>query len=158
MRAVLVLFDSLNRRLLPPYGADWVHAPNFTRLAAHSVRFENCYGGSMPCMPARREMHTGRHNFLHRSWGPLEPFDDSVPEMLSTAGIYTHLATDHPHYWADGGATYRDLVPPRSLDYCGCGEGWEHRLRTLAVIALKGGSGKTTVAAHLALEIGRAHV
>ena len=106
MRAVLVLFDSLNRRLLPPYGADWVHAPNFTRLAAHAVRFDNCYGGSMPCMPARREMHTGRHNFLHRSWGPLEPFDDSVPEMLSGNGIYTHLVTDHPHYWEDGGATY----------------------------------------------------
>ncbi|WP_378741067.1 sulfatase [Nocardia brasiliensis] len=106
MRAVLMLFDSLNRRLLPPYGAEWVHAPNFIRLAAHTVRFDNCYGGSMPCMPARREMHTGRHNFLHRSWGPLEPFDDSVPEMLSAAGIYPHLVTDHPHYWEDGGATY----------------------------------------------------
>ena len=108
MRAVLVLFDSLNRRLLPPYGTDWVHAPNFTRLAAHAVRFDNCYGGSMPCMPARREMHTGRHNFLHRSWGPLEPFDDSVPEMLSANGIYPHLVTDHPHYWEDGGATYHN--------------------------------------------------
>ncbi|WP_433655070.1 sulfatase-like hydrolase/transferase [Nocardia sp. CA-128927] len=106
MRTVLVLFDSLNRRFLPPYSADWVHAPNFTRLAAHTVRFDNCYGGSMPCMPARREMHTGRHNFLHRSWGPLEPFDDSVPELLSAAGVYSHLVTDHPHYWEDGGATY----------------------------------------------------
>ena len=33
-------------------------------------------------MPARRELHTGRLNFLHRSWGPLEPFDDSMPEIL----------------------------------------------------------------------------
>ena len=44
-----------------------------------STQFENFYVGSMPCMPARREMHTGRYNFLHRSWGPLEPFDDSMP-------------------------------------------------------------------------------
>jgi len=104
----MVLFDSLNRKFLPPYGADWVHAPNFERLAAHTVRFEHCYAGSMPCMPARRELHTGRPNFLHRSWGPLEPFDDSVPEMLSRNGVYTHLVTDHPHYWEDGGATYHN--------------------------------------------------
>ena len=60
-------------------------------------------------MPARREMHTGRHNFLHRSWGPLEPFDDSIPEMLAeSAGVHTHKCTDHYHYWEDGGATYHN--------------------------------------------------
>ncbi|MFI9388057.1 sulfatase [Kutzneria sp. NPDC052558] len=106
MRAIMVMFDSLNRRFLPPYGNEWVHAPHFTRLARRTVTFDTCYAGSMPCMPARREMHTARHNFLHRSWGPLEPFDDSVPEMLADAGVYTHIATDHPHYWEDGGATY----------------------------------------------------
>lgn len=106
MKAIVVLFDTLNRAFLPPYGAEGVHAPNFERLAARSARFTRCYGGSMPCMPARREMHTGRYNFLHRSWGPLEPFDDSVPQMLDEAGVHTHLVTDHQHYWLDGGATY----------------------------------------------------
>ena len=57
-------------------------------------------------MPARREMHSGRYNFLHRGWGPLEPFDDSMPELLREAGVHTHLVSDHPHYWEDGGATY----------------------------------------------------
>jgi arylsulfatase A-like enzyme len=106
MKAIMVMFDSLNRHLLPPYGCEWVHAPNFERLASRSVTFENCYVGSMPCMPARRELHTGRYNFLHRSWGPLEPFDDSMPEMLKNHGIYTHLVSDHAHYWEDGGGTY----------------------------------------------------
>lgn len=106
MRAVVVMFDSLNRLMLPAYGAEGVHAPNFERLAAHTVTFDNCYAGSMPCMPARREMHTGRYNFLHRSWGPLEPFDDSMPEMLKQSGVYTHIVTDHQHYWEDGGAGY----------------------------------------------------
>src|SRR5690606_27218101 len=100
------MFDSLNRRMLPPYGCDWVHAPNFQRLANQTVTFDNCYIGSMPCMPARREFHTGRYNFLHRSWGPLEPFDDSMPEILKKNGIYTHLVTDHAHYFEDGGETY----------------------------------------------------
>jgi arylsulfatase A-like enzyme len=104
----MVMFDTLNRRFLPPYGNDWVHAPNFRRLAERTATFDTCYAGSMPCMPARREMHSGRHNFLHRGWGPLEPYDDSMPEILKDNGIYTHLVTDHQHYWEDGGATYHN--------------------------------------------------
>ncbi len=106
MKVVMVMFDSLNRHMLPSYGCDWTHAPNFSRLAERSVQFERSYVCSMPCMPARRDLHTGRPNFLHRSWGPIEPFDDSVPQMLKENGIYTHLATDHYHYLEDGGATY----------------------------------------------------
>lgn len=106
MKAIMVMFDSLNRHMLPPYGCNWVHAPNFQRLAERTVTFDNCYVASMPCMPARRELHTGRYNFLHRSWGPLEPYDDSMPQILKQHGVYTHLVTDHQHYWEDGGATY----------------------------------------------------
>lgn len=106
MRAIVLMFDSLNRHMLPPYGGTFIEAPNFARLAERAVTLDNFYAGSMPCMPARRELHTGRYNFLHRSWGPLEPFDDSVPQLLGEAGIHTHLASDHPHYWEDGGATY----------------------------------------------------
>ena len=106
MKAIMVMYDSLIRDLLEPYGCDWTKTPNFKRLAERSVKFDQCYVGSMPCMPARRELHTGRANFLHRSWGPLEPYDDSVPEILKKAGIYTHLVSDHQHYWEDGGCTY----------------------------------------------------
>jgi arylsulfatase A-like enzyme len=102
----MILFDSLNRQMLQPYGASWVHTPNFERLARHAVTFDQSYVCSMPCMPARRDLHTGRPNFLHRSWGPIEPFDDSMPEMLDRAGVHTHLCTDHQHYWEDGGSTY----------------------------------------------------
>lgn len=105
-RAIMVMFDSLNRHMLPPYGDARTHAPNFTRLATRTVTYDNNYAGSMPCMPSRRELHTGRPNFLHRSWGPLEPFDDSMPQILRDSGVHTHLTSDHPHYWEDGGATY----------------------------------------------------
>jgi arylsulfatase A-like enzyme len=106
MKAIMLLFDTLNRHMLPPYGGAYIKAPNFQRLAERSVVFDNCYVGSMPCIPARRELHTGRYNFLHRGWGPLEPFDDSMPEMLKANGVYTNLVTDHQHYFEDGGATY----------------------------------------------------
>ena len=108
MKAIMVMYDSLRRDLLESYGCDWTITPNFKRLAERSVQFENCYVGSMPCMPARRELQTGRLNFFHRSWGPMEPFDDSMPELLKKAGIYTHLISDHQHYWEDGSATYHN--------------------------------------------------
>lgn len=106
MRAIFVLFDSLNRRMLEPYGSDIMRTPNFRRLAERTATFDNHYVGSLPCMPARRDLQTGRLSFLHRSWGPLEPFDRSLPQMLKAGGIYSHLITDHLHYFEDGGATY----------------------------------------------------
>lgn len=108
MKAIMLMFDSLNRNFLPSYGNSWIKADNFKKLAEHAIQFQNCYAGSLPCMPARRELHTGRYNFLHRSWGPLEPFDDSMPELLKNNGVFTHLISDHHLYWADGGATYHN--------------------------------------------------
>ncbi len=125
MKAIMVMFDSLNRRLLPPYGCDWVKAPNFSRLAERTVTFENSYVGSMPCMPARRELHTGRCNFLHRAWGPIEPFDDSMPEMLGKAGGHTHLTSDHYHYWEDGGCTYHNRYSTWEISRGQEGDQWK---------------------------------
>lgn len=106
MKAISVIFDSLNLRYLSSYGCDWTITPNFKRLAEHCVTFDKAFVGSMPCMPARRELHTGRYNFFHRSWGPIEPYDDSAPQIMKENGVYTHIVTDHHHYWEDGGATY----------------------------------------------------
>ena len=106
MRAIMLMFDTLTRNFLPNYGCDFTVMPNFKRLQERSVTFDEFYGGSMPCMPARRELHTGKYNFMHRGWGPIEPFDISCIETLKKNGIYTHLVTDHSHYWEDGGCTY----------------------------------------------------
>lgn len=108
MKTVFVLFDSLNRHILGPYGGTRVPTPNFDRLAARTRVYDRHYVGSLPCMPARRDLLTGRLTFLHRSWGPLEPFDNAFPEILRTAGAHSHLVTDHYHYWEDGGATYHN--------------------------------------------------
>lgn len=103
MRTIFVLFDSLNRSALGAYGGQAVKTPNFDRFAARSVTFDRHYVGSLPCMPARRELHGGRLNFTHRSWGPLEPYDNSFAQMMKDRGIYTHLISDHLHYFEDGG-------------------------------------------------------
>lgn len=106
MKAIMLMFDSLRKDMLSAYGNDETITPNFKRLEEKSVKFDNCFVGSMPCMPARRDLQTGRYNFMHRSWGPMEPYDNSAPELLKKNGIHSHLVTDHKHYWREGGATY----------------------------------------------------
>ncbi len=107
MKTVFVLFDSLNRLALGCYGGAGIRTPNFDRFAKRAVAFDNHYVGSLPCMLARRDLHTGRLSFFHRRWGPLEPFDNSMPEILSQNGVYTHLISDDLHYFEDGGATLK---------------------------------------------------
>ena len=105
MKTVLLLYDSLTLKSLSCYGG--LHpTPNFDRLAARSVQFDRHFVGSLPCMPARRDLQTGRLNFLHRSWGPLEPFDVTTTGLMRQAGVHSHLVTDHYHYFENGGATY----------------------------------------------------
>ncbi len=106
MKAIMVMFDSLNRHFLPDYGCDWTVMPNFVRLGQKALTFERFYAASLPCMPARRDLHTGRYNFLHSFWSPLQPFDDSVIQRLKQNDVYTHIVTDHFHYWEDGGSCY----------------------------------------------------
>ena len=115
MRTIFVLFDSLNRLALGAYGGTALETPNFDRFANRSVTFDKHYVGSLPCMPARRDMHTGRLNFMHRPWGPLEPFDNSYAQLLSANGVYSHLVSDHLHYFETGGWGYANAFD--SWDY-----------------------------------------
>ena len=123
MKAIMIMYDSLNRHMLSPYGCDWTRTPNFRRLADRCTTFDKCYVGSLPCMPARREIHTGRYNFLHRSWGPMEPYDDSMPEILKKSGIHSHLISDHYHYWeaSSWGRTAVALTPAATVPGKMCG-------------------------------------
>lgn len=118
----MLMFDSLNRDYLPSWGG--MDLPHFRHLADLTVRFDRSYVCSMPCMPARRDLHTGRSNFLFRGWGPLEPFDFSMPQALKDAGIYTHFVTDHYHYWEDGGATYHTRYHSHQFIRGQEGDGW----------------------------------
>ncbi|WP_372630642.1 sulfatase [Cohnella sp.] len=107
MKAIVVLLDTLNRRMLQAYNPDtFVKAPNLARLAEKCVVFDQHWAGSLPCMPARRDILTGRPDFLERGWGGLEPFDETLPEKLREGRIFSHIVTDHYHYFGTGGENY----------------------------------------------------
>ena len=110
MRTVLIMMDSLNRHMLNAYGDSWVKTPNIDALAAQGVVFDKHYAGSLPCMPARREFMTGRSNFMETLWSPIQPWDDCLPVLLrEQKQTYSHMITDHYHYFHSGGEAYHTL-------------------------------------------------
>ena len=132
MNVIFILCDTLRRdhvsaytggrRLNQCWSAEappWsVLTPNIDRLAARGTRFTNCFNGSTPCMPARRDLYTGRYEFLERGWGPLEEDDLDLPRQVSgppnqsvqkvTRDGYrvSSLVTDHFHLWEQGACNY----------------------------------------------------
>lgn len=109
MKTIVILMDSLNRHFLPVYGNSWVRTPQIDRLAARSCVFDNHFVGSAPCMPARHDLLTGRLDFLERGWAPVQPFDCTLPCVLRENGIFSHMTTDHYHYFHLGGENYHTL-------------------------------------------------
>jgi len=101
MNIILVLIDSLNRHQMNAYKDSWIKTPNIDAFAAKSFRFDNHFVGSLPCMPARREIFSGQKEMMWRPWGPLEPSDIPLPHLLADAGLTTALVTDHYHYWEE---------------------------------------------------------
>lgn len=70
MKTIFILADSTNRRFLQMYGSKHpAYTPNLDRLAERGTVFEQHWCGSAPCMPARRDIMTGRLNFLEKPWG-----------------------------------------------------------------------------------------
>jgi arylsulfatase A-like enzyme len=107
LNVILVLVDSLNRHHLRAYDPESpVETPNIDAFARRAHRFENHFVGSLPCMPARREIFSGFKEMLWRPWGPLEPFDARLPEMLEREGYATAIVTDHYHYWEEAANGY----------------------------------------------------
>lgn len=107
MKVITLLIDSLRYDYLGFNGNSWIETPNLDRLAAKSTIFDRAYLGSYPCMPARRDLLTGRFEFTHRGWGPLEYDDVDLPQVLTEQKATTSMiVTDHFHLWEKGSGNY----------------------------------------------------
>lgn len=131
MRTIFLVMDSLNRHYLKCYGDGRVQTPNLDRLAERGVLFDSHYAGSLPCMPARREMMTGRLNFLETPWGPIEPWDNCLPvELRKQKNTYCHMITDHYHYFHSGGEAYHTLFDSWEFERGQEGDQWHPLVKT----------------------------
>ena len=112
MNVLLVSIDSLRRDFLGAYAdrprvTDYdVATPNLDRFAERATVFDTHYAGSLFCMPTRREWLAGVQEFPWRGWGPIEPFDTTLPRAARDAGAFTNLVTDHYHYFQHGANGY----------------------------------------------------
>ncbi len=114
MNVVLVIFDSLRKDCVGIHGpALWgqVNTPHLDRLAAESLVFNRAYPESLPTLPTRRAIYTGRRVYpFHKGdfrlkgdfvgaagWGPIPESQATLAEMLREAGYRTGLIADVYH-------------------------------------------------------------
>ena len=114
MNIVLVVYDSLRKDCLGAYGAPFwgkVLTPHFDAFAGESLVMTRAYPESLPTLPARRALYTGRrvypfHNADFRlkgdfvgdpGWGPIPEEQDTLAEMLRGGGYRTALVADLYH-------------------------------------------------------------
>ncbi len=112
---VLVVSDTLRLDHLGCYGNPDIRTPNIDRLARESAVFTNAFPESLPTIPVRRALHTGRRAYPFRDYGPVkwdivylpgwQPIDDSedtLAENLAGGGYQTGFVTDTLPYFAPG--------------------------------------------------------
>jgi len=110
VNCVLIIVDSWRQDHCGCYGNDWIATPHLDALAAESVLFTRAYPESLPTLPVRRALHTGRrvypfHGHRHHKgdfvgapgWGPIEEELDTVAELLRAQGYRTGFITDTYH-------------------------------------------------------------
>ncbi|HUT34245.1 MAG TPA: sulfatase [Planctomycetota bacterium] len=114
MNVILVVFDSLRKDCVGVYGSPpWgkVHTPHFDAFAEQSLVMTRAFPESLPTLPTRRALYTGRrvypfHNADFRlkgdfvgapGWGPIPEEQPTLAEMLRDGGYRTALIADVYH-------------------------------------------------------------
>ena len=114
MNIALIVFDSLRKDCIGAYGQPFwgkVHTPHLDAFARESLVMTRMYPESLPTLPTRRALYTGRraypfHNADYRlkgdfvgapAWGPIPEDQPTVAEMLREAGYRTALIADVYH-------------------------------------------------------------
>jgi len=114
MNIVLVIFDSLRKDSLSAYGClPWGKAatPHFDAFAEESLVMTRAFPESLPTLPARRAIYTGRRVYPFDKgdfrlkgdfvgapgWGPIPEDEPTLAEILHDAGYRTALISDVYH-------------------------------------------------------------
>ena len=105
MNIVLVVFDSLRKDSIGCYGSPpWgpIHTPHLDALAEESLMMTRAYPESLPTLPTRRALYTGRRVYPFWNadfrlkgdfvgapgWGPIPEDQPTVAEMLHDSSGY----------------------------------------------------------------------
>jgi arylsulfatase A-like enzyme len=114
MNIILVVFDSLRKDCIGAFGQPYwgkVHTPHFDEFARQSLVMNRMYPESLPTLPTRRALYTGRRVYPFNKgdfrlkgdfvgapgWGPIPEEQPTLAEMLHDAGYRTALVADVYH-------------------------------------------------------------
>ena len=112
---ICIVSDTLRADYLGCYGNEFIRTPNLDAFASESVLFEWAHPESLPTIPFRRALHTGRRAYPFKDykpvrwdnvylpgWQPMENDKSCIAENLARAGYYTGFVSDVPHYMVPG--------------------------------------------------------
>jgi arylsulfatase A-like enzyme len=63
VNAILIILDTLRKDHVGAYGNKWIKTPNLDQFAKESVKFTRMYPESLPTLPARKAIYTGKRVF-----------------------------------------------------------------------------------------------
>lgn len=122
MNLVMITIDSLRPDHVGAYGNDWIKTPNLDKFLNASAKFTRAYPESMPTLPFRRSLLTGKRVFPFKNkntqgayypfdykfkspclipgWEAIPKEDEPVAELLLHQGYNTAVVTDcfHQHF------------------------------------------------------------
>jgi len=114
LNLIEICVDTWGTHFLGCYGNEWIKTPNVDRLASKSAVFEHCYPETLPTIPTRRVLYTGRRIFPTKQiaqpgdnvkisgWHQLYAEDITFAEMLTAAGYTTAQISDLYHTFKPG--------------------------------------------------------
>ncbi|MBW1699833.1 MAG: sulfatase-like hydrolase/transferase [Deltaproteobacteria bacterium] len=122
MNLILIIVDSLRADHVGVNGNHWIKTPNMDKLANNSVRFTKTYPESLPTIPVRRAIHTGKRCFPFRNWKsfkqwpvpgwiPIPEEDVTLAEILQEKGYTTAFITDVYHMWKEKPGSCMTMLP-----------------------------------------------
>jgi len=110
---IVVMSDTLRTAYLGCYGNQKIHTPNIDLFASSATIFTEVYPESLPTIPVRRAIHTGRRAYPFRNyrpvpwdivylpgWQPMADDESTLAEDLVAAGYHTGFVTDTLPYFA----------------------------------------------------------
>lgn len=121
-KVLFITADQMRAECMSSRGHPLVKTPNLDRLAADGVLFENHYGQSVPCAPARASLYCGLYQHKHRlvlNGVPLDARHSNIALETRKLGYrpalfgYTDIAPD-PRQLPQGDptlTTYEGVLP-----------------------------------------------
>jgi arylsulfatase A-like enzyme len=112
---VVVILDTLRYADVGCYGNSHIKTPHMDALAKKGVKFTNAYPESLPTIPVRRAVYTGRRAYPFREykplhwgtvylpgWQPISEEEDTLAENIAAAGYQTGYVCTTQHCWNPG--------------------------------------------------------